>query len=58
MDGCKLFDTKRETTVGLFGSRQVSKVTPDGLDVCDIIVREQDVANDLPGTLGFPDDDD
>ncbi len=38
--------------------QQLGKVTLHGLNVCDIIVRLQDVAKDLGSTLGFPDDDD
>ncbi len=44
----KLNNEKTEVHVVLFGSRQqLSKVILDCLNVCDIIVRSQDVAKDL-----------
>ncbi len=54
----KLNDEKTE--VALFGSRQQQgKVTLNGLNMCDVIVRLQDVAIKGPfGSLGFPDGND
>ncbi len=60
MDANFLKLNNEKTEVVLFGlRRQLGKVTLDGLNMCDIIVRSQDVATKrLCVTLGFPDDDD
>ncbi len=48
MDANFLKLNNAKTELVLFGSRQhLGKVTLDGLNVCDIIVRSQDVAKDL-----------
>ena len=48
MDANVLKLNNEETELVLFGSRQqLGKVTLNGLNMCDIIVRSQDVAKDL-----------
>ncbi len=48
MDANFLKLNNEETELVLFGSRQqLGKVTLDGLNVCGVIVRSQDVAKDL-----------
>ncbi len=48
MDASFLKLNNEKAELVLFGSRQqLGKVTLDGLNVCDIIVRSQDVAKDL-----------